>query len=383
MWQRAGIHPDRLLLPLWEERRLIRRARAEARSVWHDVLAHQPRFVFADTDVTDAALAALGRIVRNSAPWLAAEGLALSRAIERWGPKHLVLATDQHRIGRLAVNAALGTGIGTVVLQHGLPQTPIGYLPLVADTIHVWSPGIREWFVNHGADPDRIVTSGNPRMDELAAMDQSVARREIDMNFPPSSPEPVVRLLVPLSPMGTDADLAVVRTTIDAMRSEPRLRCVIKLHPGSGGTEPITSALAAATDLGSRMIQMRSTPLPALLLWADVTFLFRSTVGLESMAAGVPVVVADTGRPSMADDELRALDLPRAVDGESLMARLRSLATPAGRAAFVGDREVAIERLVGPRDGRCALRIAESLGKTSNEPRRRENSGTSGGAASR
>lgn len=364
-WRTAGFKPALLLLPFREERTLIRNGRAEARLAWKAYVASRPRFAFAGIDVTDATLKELAPVILNSAPWLAVEAAALSRVIARWHPHYLVVATDQHRIGRLTVRAATGTQTAVVVLQHGLPQTAIGYLPLVADRIHVWSAGIRDWFVANGADSSRIVISGNPRLDGLVVEDRDDARREIDREFGPADPDARMRrLLVPLSPMGTETDLAVLRIAIDAMRLEEELRCVIKLHPGSGVTDPINEVIAANPDVHDRLRVMRYESLPVLLRWADVTFLFRSTVGLESLAAGTPVVVADTGRPSIADDEMRSLSLPRAASGHALVAHLQDLATASGRNGFIAERREAIERLAGTTDGRAAIRIAASLQKS-------------------
>ena len=362
-WRRAGFEPARLLLSFREERALIREGRAEARAAWRAYVASRPSFDFAGTDVTDATLNELAPLVLNSAPWLGVEASAISQAIARWQPTHLVVATDQHRIGRLAVRAATGTPTVVVVLQHGLPQTPIGFLPLVANRIHVWSPGIRDWFVAHGADSSRIVISGNPRLDDIREQDRDAARREIDAQLGPVAAHAQMRLLVPLSPMGTEMNLAVLRIVIEAMRREAGLYCVIKLHPGSGVHEPITDLIAASPDVSDRLRVMRYESLPTLLLWGDVTFLFRSTVGLESLAAGTPVVVADTGRPSIADDEMGSLSLPRAASGRALVTHLHELTTAPGRGAFIAERRAAIERLAGPTDGRSAIRIATLLGK--------------------
>jgi hypothetical protein len=271
-------------------------------------------------------------------------------------PKRIVVATDQHRIGRLAVTASHAPA-NVVVLQHGLPQTPIAFLPLVADRICVWSEGARSWFVRHGTPSDRIVALGNPRMDDLARLDRDVMRQRIDAQHGFDLPR---HLLVALSPLDTETNLAVLEITLRAARADQGLAVIVKLHPGRGEERLVRKAVREAS-LGERVKILQREPLVPLLLWADAVCLFRSTVGLESAMARTPVIVAEVGPTSIADDELVTLDLPRASEASSLVGFLAGISRPGAADAYFAERHAVIERMAGPSDGASARRIASYL----------------------
>jgi hypothetical protein len=356
-WRGRGFVASPLLLPWRQERRLLARTRRTAGATFSAFLARHPTFDFNGIDVTEPAIRALRPLILNSAPWLAVELQALRRIVAACQPGTIVVATDQHRIGRLTVLAARGSGATVAVLQHGLPQTPIGFLPLVADEICVWSDGVRDWFTARGVDEAKVRVLGNPRLDDLVGLDRERSREQIDAERRITAAR---RLLVVLSPLGIDANLAVLEVAIDACRLDPGLTCIVKLHPGAGDAGPMLRRISGA-GLGARMVVGRRESLVPLLLWADVTFLFRSTVALESLAAGTPVVVADYGPPSIADDELVDLRLPRARSGEELAGHVGGLTDASTRAAFFGERREAMGRMTGPVDGGAAHRIAASL----------------------
>ncbi len=356
-WRDRSIPASPILLPWLEERRLLARARRAAKAAVSAFTARQPLFEFNGSDVTEPAVSALRSLILNSAPWLAIELRALRRIVAACHPATIVVATDQHRIGRLAVTAAKGSGTKVVVLQHGLPQTPIGFLPLVADEICVWSDGVRDWFTARGVDAARVRVLGNPRLDDLVELDRRTTRDRIDAERRITASR---RLLVVLSPLGIDANLAVLRIAIDACRQDRGLGCIVKLHPGAGDPRPMLRLITGA-GLGQRMVVARRESLVPLLLWADVTFLFRSTVALESLAAGTPVVVADYGPASIADDELAELGLPRARSGGDLAGHVGALTDGPAREAFFGERRESMERMTGPVDGQAAARIAACL----------------------
>lgn len=356
-WRRAGFDAAALLLPWREERRMVATGRRQAAQAWDAFVARRPSFAFGNQNVTEAVMRELRWLIRNSTPWLAVELLALQRMIKVRRPASVVVATDQHRIGRLAVTACEGTSANVVVLQHGLPQTPIAFLPLVANQIYVWSEGVRSWFIRHGTQASQVIVVGNPRIDDLMQSDRDTLRAGVDADHGLAATR---RLLVPLSPLGMDANLAVLRIVIDAARADPDLVSVVKLHPGSGDSRPIRQRIGDA-GLGRRISILQHEPLMPLLLWADVTFLFRSTVALESIAARTPVVVAEYGPVSIADDELAALALPKAASGRDLADHVKRLSVQSERETYLAQRGDEAQEMTGPLDGRASARIASLL----------------------
>lgn len=355
-WRASGYTPIALNIPWREEWRLIRNGRREAAREWHRYVGGGPRFEFAGHDVTEAALAQLGPLVRNAAPWLAVELRALQRTIDRVRPRVIAVATDQHRIGRLTTLAAAGRA-DVAVLQHGLPQTPIAFLPVVADLVCVWSNGVRDWFVNGGTAADRVAVVGNPRLDLLSTLDRRQARARLDADYAMFQARHV---LVPLSPLGAETNMRVLEITLDAARADPDLAAIVKLHPGQGESREVRKRVRGAA-LGTRLKLLRHEPLPRLLLWADATFVYRSTVALESLAASTPVIAADIGPASIADDELAGLGLPRASTGAELAELVRGLTTDEGRRHYLAGRARALDHMTGPRDGKAAQRAAQLL----------------------
>ena len=355
-WRRAGYRPVPLLLPWREERSMIKVGRAEARMEWNRFIGSQPHYALGGVDLTSEVLAALKPLVMRSAPWLAVELEALRRTMERVHPLSVAVASDQHRIGRLVVEASRGM-CRAAVLQHGLPQTAIAFLPVVADAVCVWSEGIRDWFTRHDTPPERISVLGNPRLDELARIDRSHARMSVEET---TGVNGALRLLVPLSPSDAATNVAVLDVVIAAMRRSNRIGTIVKLHPGQGENEAVRKRIAAA-GLGVRIKVLRHESLIPLLLWADAVYLHRSTVAVEALAAGTPVVAATTGRPSIADDELRLLRIPSAGDADALVAAVEEIGSETGREIYLRAREKDISRMTGPIGGGAAERTARFL----------------------
>jgi hypothetical protein len=357
IWRRHGYNPRPVLLPWRQEAAGVVRGRREARQTWRRFLASDPRFHFSGLDVTRASLRELRPVVLNSAPWLPVELAALRAIVERLRPAALVVATDQHRIGRLAAVVARETGATLVVLQHGLPQTPIAFLPVVADCVAVWSDDVRSWFLAHGTAPERLVVTGNPRLDRLAASSKHDERLAVSA-MRGLSGDP--RLLIALSPLDVATNTMVVSMALQAIRDRPSSSAVIKLHPAHRDDRYITD-LVRQSGVELRVRILRNEPLLPLLSWADLTLLFRSSVALESLAAGTPVVVADVGGASIAHDELRSLDLPLVRTADGLSTALSEFASKPGLRTYFAKRAGTLERQVGPLDGASATRLADLL----------------------
>ena len=345
---RHGLPPHRLLLPLARERLLLRDGRRLLERL-DSIASIPPAMQLAGADLGRAAIAAVGLALRRSLPWLAVERAALDRFAERFRPGAWAVASDQHRIGRLVVESARRHGTPVTVLQHGLPQGEIGYLPVVADRVATWSDASATWFKERATAAHRLTVTGNPRFDDLARTDRW--RRA-----GPKRPS----VLLALSPSSVASNTIVVRTVLDALTLTPDATLTVKLHPGHREWAWVDELVASA-QLGARVRVVHHAGLQSLLRGATVTLVHRSSVALESLVAGVPVVVVAGDEPSVADLELADLGLVVAGDANALAGAISALVTDEGRAEWFAGRRAAIERFTGPTDGRSTERVAELL----------------------
>jgi len=143
--------------------------------------------------------------------------------------------------------------------------------------------------------------------------------------------------------------------------ARPSATLVLKLHPGDGRWEEVGAMVRDAGPQRSRIRVARREPLLPLLAWADALLVHRSTVAIEALAAGTPVLVGAVGSPSPDDALPVELQLPQVHDVAGLSAELDAVAGPPGRTAYLAAREAALELSIGPLDGQAAARIARYL----------------------
>ncbi len=358
-WRREGQTPIPLLLAMREERRLLAEASGSAKRVWEAFAASPPSVSFRGRDVTSEILAALRPLVLKSVPWLAVERRAIERVLATVEPRHVVVASDQHRIGRLAATIRKTATWRLIVLQHGLPQDTLGFLPVVADTVATWSEASRDWFIAGGTEPDRLAVTGNPRLDRTVRTDRTAIRASVSERL---SLDGRPRLLVALSGSSAETSEALVRIAIESTRLLADSSLVIKLHPGGGDWSRIEEIVNGLGDSKARVRVVDREPIDPLLWWADLVLVHRSSVAVEALAAGTPVVAADLDGRSIADLDLLGLALPRVADGAALATLARELLEPDRRADYFGRRRATLEIGHGTRRRavcRADLRIAD------------------------
>lgn len=357
-WRADGAAPHPAILPWREQQALLRTWTAAARERWAGIAAEPPSFVLDKIDLSREALSVLKPLVLRSLPWLGVERRALFRRLDALSPLWIVLASDQHRLGRVATGWARANGARSLVLQHGLPQYSVGYLPVVADLVATWSETSDGWFLRGGTPPNRLLRLGNPRLDVLARAEREHKAERVATRLGLSGHP---RLLLTLSPSDAARNLELVDLAVAAIASTGDGSLVVKLHPGDGRSEAVRQRLGATGPLRHRIRLQKREPLYPLLLWADLTLLHRSSVAVESLAAGTPVALAGTGREKPGDALPDDLRLPEVTTAESVLALAGEISGVERREAWVAERADAIERSIGPQDGGSARRIAALL----------------------
>ena len=348
--RRAGLDPEPLALPIAEQRASLRRSGRAYTEILANVTRRPPPMALAGTDLGTRAMVALRRSLGRSLPWLAPEFQAICAYADRTNARAFAVASDQHRIGRLIVQAAHRRGATVMVLQHGMPQTEVGYLPVIADKVATWSERSSQWFTERGTDPNRLEVLGNPRFDALRAAAGAEQR-----------PAPAaLRVLLALSPTEVRTNRRVVSTVLRAVAALSGSELVIKLHPGHREWEWVHQEVEAAPGAGRVRVEHR-TDVASLLHWADVTLVHRSSVAVESLVARRPVIAVPSDLPSVADAELADLALPSPASAAELGAVLDSLRSPESRVQWFAHRDTRIRFHTGPTDRSSARRIADAL----------------------
>ena len=148
-----------------------------------------------------------------------------------------------------------------------------------------------------------------------------------------------------------------MRLAIEATRRLPDSSAVIKLHPGGGDWSRIRAIVAGLGDSQARVRVIDREAIEPLIWWADLILVHRSSVAVEALAMGTPVVVADLDGESIADLDLVRLALPRVVDGAALATLAGELLEPDRRADYFGRRRATLE--IGHGTRRRAVRRAD------------------------
>lgn len=204
---------------------------------------------------------------------------AVGRSLDHLRPDAVLVASDAHWYARAYVAAARDRGITTAVLQHGALAFEHFYVPLVADRMLAWGPWCRDWFVDRGVDAARVAAAGCVR---------APPRRPLRI---PSAPPH--RWLFAAQPVPDAVTRALLDRIQGALRVHPAARLVVRPHPGESRRGTL-DALLATWEAGLRArvdVSPAGRRLADDLAAADVCLVSQSTVGIDALVAGVPVVV--------------------------------------------------------------------------------------------
>jgi hypothetical protein len=344
-------------------------------------------------------LAAIGPLVpRTVERWAAALARETDTVLAAAGPErrrraldditaHLRARTGEHLIawelgrslagsGRLAAAVVHEDVTGLIrafllgVQAHGVPtvHVPHGLYAEAelrganvhdrawADVLAVGGAAQRKWFVRRGVPGDRIVETGNPAWDLLCrhprvpAESLGLARgRVVTLALSWIGPDNAgARILARAFANHVAASLTAVKAL---RRTEPSLRCVVKLHPSAPATEEervrrLAAAAGVTVDLATRGRTHE------ILAASDVLVTQPSTIAAEALILGTPVVAIDCAYDG---------DAVLAVPGEAaaVEAAVGHVLAGWGRSEdFQARRRTFLRRHNGPSDGGAAERVA-------------------------
>jgi hypothetical protein len=281
-------------------------------------------------------------------------------------PELVLVGNDRWWAEQAYVLAARARGIPTLCVQDGMD----GVLPAwywleadhVATTGETYSERLRRW---GGVAPERVHVTGQPRYDGFDAPHDAEARAAARRRLGLTGGD--FWALFATQPF---QDASYPRRVLRAVLASGAARVLVRPHPQ---TRAETYHALAAEFPPGHVLVVEGAPMLDSLVAVDVLVTQFSTVAVEGALVGRPVVCADfSGLPEVTPFASNGI-ATRARDERTLtelVTRLRAGETLLDPATVARG----LSRLVGPRDGRAAERVAgvvaELLGGARAAPRR-------------
>lgn len=269
-----------------------------------------------------------------------------AEVLDAVGPSVLLVGNDRWYVSLAFVEAARRRGIPSVCVQDGIATDAAYWRWIGADMFVASSEEVAEILRLAGVAEERVAVSGQPRYDRLFEMrgrSGSTAREELGI----SEGGPVV-LFATQPHQSADYTADVTRAILQV----PGTRLLLRPHPA----EPAGRYEAYAAEHGPRVSLATGRDLPTTILAADLVVIESSTVGLEAILLGRPVVTANfAGTPTLVPYAERRLARRARHPAELTALIAEALAGPAPDDASGR----ALERFAGPFDGRAGARAAD------------------------
>jgi hypothetical protein len=230
-----------------------------------------------------------------------------SRGLAFYRPSLVILNTDVLSHGRAICLIARQMGIPTLMIQHGVYVGYVsGYDVITADKVAAWGKTQVDSYVALGNDSSKVEVVGGYLFDglyrrskregrEQEARERVYRQLELDprqgiltyatLDTPPREKR--------LSAGQTDDDIEVIfRPIVEAMKEFPEKQLVVKLHPME--SEYCYRRVLQEMDWTRERIRViKRINLHDLIDASEVTITVPSTVALEAIILGKPVVIVN------------------------------------------------------------------------------------------
>lgn len=311
----------------------------------------------------------LGRTLLHQVPWAARCLLEFDAAFRELDPRLVCLYAESSGLGRAAIESARTLGVQSLGVQHGILYPNYFSYERTSEDVTLGTP-IAETTAMYGDDgvrlledtfrypKGRVVSTGSPRYDALAAeirtVDRDARRRDLGV----SAHEKLVVLASRYAGIRDThkASGPAFAGLLAAIEGIEGARLIVKPHPAEP-KDAYDKDIATST-LGERVRVIADRSLTDILPAADLLVTVESLSATEALVAGVPVVVLR--HPSNLRDVVAsgaALGVPDGVDpGPSIVSLLTDETT---RAAWRRSRDAFLNDVAHGVDGKALSRLLQ------------------------
>jgi hypothetical protein len=224
---------------------------------------------------------------------------ALERMFDRVRPD-LVVTTNSPRAERAAILVARRRRIPAICVCDLWLGFELEWLaePDYADRLLVLNEFVRQKLISAGRLPEQVVVTGNPAFDRLVEPQWIERGAQIREQLGTGSRK-LVLWMSHTMPWAPEIRTGIARTLVESAGRHPEWHVVLRAHPSEPPLDLELPPYVALSD-------PRSQPAVAALRASDVGVTMMSTMGLEAVMLGIPMVttaILPAVRPTYIDLE--------------------------------------------------------------------------------
>ncbi len=204
-------------------------------------------------------------------------------------PKLVIVADEHTDFGSVVVTLAKKFGIPSLNMQHGsIINNDVVTSELKATSTAVFSPRDKEFLVKNGLDSKRIEVTGQPRYDTLsnAKIDRVEECRKLGLD-----PNKKICLFATQYSLN-EKDLLLINhvrgVVFETLENRKDLQLVVKTHPSDD--QDYSSEVSDNVKIISDFSLNKT-----LLNLCDVLMVTSSTIALEGIICGKPLIIVNNG----------------------------------------------------------------------------------------
>lgn len=262
------------------------RIRGQADSILNDWAGHP---VFGEPFFRDKLLKETPRIIQTLD---AAERMLASNPVSC-----ILVGTTEDLTSRALALAGGKLGIPSICLQHGVIMGEEAFLPVFATIQAVYGKYEADWYAARGVTSEAVKICGHPRYDAIFTRvrdrpTKKVSKQKGSMlegSVQDGATQPGVNLLMATQP-ATNRPLWVEAIRLLTTKL-PNARILIRPHPWEIKKGLLAEYEALAAKLAAVEVVPAEADLYELLDEVDLVVVENSTVGLEAMLSGKPVLI--------------------------------------------------------------------------------------------
>jgi len=214
-----------------------------------------------------------------------------SNVIEIERPDIVVTVDELSRFGRALVKVANSHGVKTMVVQHGaLLDHPL-FSNIIAEKFAAFGAQTKNLLVKRGTNAEQVIIVG--QAEETPKERPEKIRAKICAALNLNSKKPIITFAS--QGRGEESvNYQSLKVFYNAAKSFPELQFVTKLHPDE--SEKLHAEFVRKLDLCNVTI-IKDIKIKELLLASDIVVNIYSTVGMEALSLGKPLISLTASMP--------------------------------------------------------------------------------------